>query len=102
MRWKLVFVFLVTGAGAGAEEIDDETPPTMSAGYAQGLVTPFTISAYRPETALVIGDGGYNGATKSGVFDVAAELHLWGPIYLRGGGSYIGSSDTFKPLAGAL
>jgi hypothetical protein len=102
MRWKLVLAFFLIGAGASADETSDEAPATLGGSYAQGLVAPFSISAVRPETALVLGDGGYDGARKAGIVDVAAELHLWGPIYIRGGGSYVSSSDTIKPLAGAL
>jgi len=98
----IVVLSLLIGAAASADERQDNEAPPPSGSYADGLVTPFSIAGARPETALVLAQGGYDGARKAGVVDIAAELHLWGPLYVRGGGSYVSSADTVKPLAGLL
>jgi hypothetical protein len=102
MRQFAVLLLVASAGVAGADESSDEAPPAVTPSYDDGLVAPFSISGARPATALVLGDGGYDGARKAGVVDVAAEMHVWGPIYVRGGGSYVSSSNTLKPLAGAL
>ncbi len=100
----VVVLWLLLGPAASAgERQDSEAPPPPGQPQAtDALVTPFSIGAARPETALVYADGGFDGARKAGVVDFAAELHLWGPIYLRGGGSYVSADNTLKPTAGLL
>jgi hypothetical protein len=103
-RTAVAILFLAgAAAGASADEATDQSPPpSLTTGYDQGLVSPFSISAVRPATALVLGDGGYDGARKAGIVDIATELHIWGPIYIRAGGSYVSDADQIRPLAGLL
>jgi hypothetical protein len=104
-----IFQMVVMSAGLGlagvagaAEGGDEEAPVEHPVGYDAGLVTPFTISAARPKTALILTDGGYDSARKTGIVDFAAEVHVWGPISIRGGGTYVSNGNTLKPTVGAI
>jgi hypothetical protein len=83
---------------------DDETltarPALAAARSAEaGAFLPWTMAARSDsQRALVYGQGGYNAAEKSGVFETVAEAQIFGRVSLRAGGAYFG--ETFRPEAG--
>lgn len=74
-----------------AQERDEDAvvPATAQQAADAGAFTSWAIGASRESqqaTARVV--GGYDGASKKGLFDSAAEAHIMGPLSLRAGGSY--------------
>jgi hypothetical protein len=102
MRRALLFVGLVLGSSeafAADDVVTSGGPPPAARSAQAGAFLPWTMSA-RSDTqrALVFGQGGYNSAEKSGVFETVAEAQIFGRVSLRAGGSYFG--ETFRPEAG--
>ena len=105
MTWKtlaLLIIFAVAPASAAADQADEPPPPPLEVSYDRGEVLPLGLRAERGESAFVTVDGGYDGARKAGRFDATAEVHIVGPLYLRGGATYVSSDDEVKPTVGAL
>jgi hypothetical protein len=101
--WKVAILAGALVSGVAHADDDDASAPAVGAvTYERGESLPLGLRAERSETALVTVNGGYDGGRKSGVLDFAAELHLWGPITLRGGGVYTSNGNTLKPSVGAL
>src|SRR5215470_3682142 len=98
----LAAVVLAAPSAAVASELDEPPPPAADPRYERGEALPLGLRAERGETALITAYGGYDGGHKAGRFDVAAELHLFGPVYLRGGGTYVSDADEVRPTVGAL
>jgi hypothetical protein len=97
-----LFGFALAPAAAAETVLDEPEPASIEPKYERGETLPLGLRAERGETAFVTVDGGYDGARKAGRFDAAAELHLVGPIYLRGGATYVSNDDQVKPTVGAL
>lgn len=94
---------LVPAASRAGSPGDDEDearsqPATAAPAAAVGAFQPFTTSA-RGDTQRALGFflGGYDSARRSAVFQAAAEVHIWGRLSLRGGGSYLGPTGELRP-----
>jgi hypothetical protein len=98
-------LLLALGLAAPALADDSDGPPAAPPrAYDRGESLPLSLRAERGagERALVMATTGFDGARDAATFEVAAELHLWGPIWLRGGAAYLSSGDTLKPTVSAL
>src|SRR5262249_16037495 len=95
---------IVGGSALAAEGWPGPTTPEAKASpeYDKGETLPLGLRAERNEAAFVTADGGYDGARKAGIIDFAAEIHIWGPITARVGGSYVSDADDVRPTVGAL
>jgi hypothetical protein len=86
---------------AQEEEVVKAQPPPASKSAEAGSFLPLTMAARSDsQRALVFGQGGYNGADSSPVFNMVGEAQLLGRLSLRLGGGYYGKSDQFRPEAG--
>lgn len=94
------------GAGPASAAEGEAVPATTEVkappSYDKGETLPLGLRAERNEAAFVTADGGYDGARKAGIIDFAAEIHIWGPITVRVGGTYISDEDDVRPTVGAL
>jgi hypothetical protein len=79
------------------------TPGTVTkAEAAAGTFLPFTQTGVVDfRRAFAAGFAGYDTARKSGSFEALAEVHLWGPIALRGGAVYTNAGASVRPSIGA-
>jgi hypothetical protein len=95
---------LAPGA-ARADETDRSEPPAGTAvqqaaedGAFAALAMPARVGSTR---AFAWGLGGYDSSRKREVADAIAEVHLWGPLALRGGATYDASGKRMRPNLGA-
>jgi len=95
-------------ARAQGVDVDDATavkehvPAPTNAASGQGAFLPLTLPAAVPTgNGVVVGLGGYDGARKAGLGELAAEVRVWGPVALRGGGVYSAAQDRLRPSVGA-
>jgi hypothetical protein len=51
--------------------------------------------------AFVTGLAGYDGARRTGTFEALTEVHVWGPLALRGGAVTADAGRSLKPSIGA-
>jgi hypothetical protein len=109
MRIGVVCAAFVIGSGpVYAQEQRDEPigiaavlSPTTRA-VEEGAFLPMTLAPRVGSTAgFAAGFAGYDSAAKSGRFESLAEVHLWGPLSLRGGAAYSAASDRMRPNIGA-
>jgi hypothetical protein len=119
---KVGFVAMLLGAALASpsaradEPLDDaESAPSVDDGApapsmhelakveaARGTFLPLSQAGVVGERrAFVTGLGGYDGARKTGTFEALTEVHLWGPIALRGGAVYTNAGRSLKPSVGA-
>jgi hypothetical protein len=88
--------------GRNEEELGGLGAGATAGTAARGAFLPFSQGAsVEAQRAYAVGFGGYDGARRSGAFEAAAELRLWGPIALRGGAVYAGGTRTVRPSFGA-
>src|SRR5574342_666002 len=93
----LLSIVLLAGAARAQE---DEAPPVDSATSAieRGADLPLTIYPGKPaHRAIAFVDGGYDGARDAGLVDFVVDAHIWGPLRIRGGGTYVSSEDDLRP-----
>jgi hypothetical protein len=93
-----LLAFLPTSASAQQTDLE----PSSSLGVARtGELSPMLLSAKVGDArALALGDGGFDTARRGGLFDSAAEAHVWGPIALRGGATYSDDTRRMRPSIG--
>jgi hypothetical protein len=99
-RFFLVLMFVGSAARADEDAVITEPQHIDLEATADGASLPLSIAASRHELAVVSGYGGYDGARNAGIMDVAAELRLYGPLYVRGGATYLSDTGTLKPTIG--
>jgi hypothetical protein len=64
-----------------------------------GMLLPGTLSArVGAAPAVVTTLGGYDGARKGAVFSAAADVHLWGPLAVRVGATYLPTTPSERDL----
>ena len=97
-----VAAFATPAVASEPEGVPSTTETKAPPAYDKGEALPLGLRAERNEAAFVTADGGYDGARKAGIIDFAAEIHIWGPITVRVGGTYISDADDVKPTVGAL
>jgi hypothetical protein len=51
--------------------------------------------------AFAAGAAGYDSARGTGLFETTAEVHLWGPLAIRGGAVYTSDDRRLRPSFGA-
>lgn len=95
------------GRAASAQEEADGAPsrpapaPLAARSATAGAFLPLTLGARSDmQRGLVFVQGGYSGAERGGVYQLAAEAQLFGRLSVRAGGSYFGPNDTFRPEVG--
>jgi hypothetical protein len=95
----------LTTATARADETDRPERPEASAihqavedGAFAALAMPARVGSTR---AFAWGLSGYDGSRKSAVVDAVAEVHLAGPVALRGAATYDASGRRMRPSIGA-
>jgi len=91
-------------ASPTADDVSLETPgvPPLAAAASVGTFLPFSYSpSVESQRAYAISLGGYDSARKTGSFEAAAEVRVWGPISVRGGAVYSGATETMRPSFGA-
>lgn len=98
---------LCAAADARAQEggIDREGSSTAGDPTAQsasdGSFLPFTQAAsIDRQRAYALGVTGYDSARRSGTFEAAAEVRVWGPIAIRGGAVYTNGDRVLRPSFG--
>jgi hypothetical protein len=101
-----LFVVLLSPAVAWAGDADDASSHNAStrveSSASNGGFLPVSHSAsVGDQGALATASGGYDGARRNGLFEATAEVHVWGPIAVRGGAVYTGSDNRLRPTFGA-
>jgi hypothetical protein len=93
---------LVGARSAGA--IDNEQVPKgrpTEQAVSDGGFAPFSMPARVGGTqAFASGFSGYDSSRKGPLAEVAAEVHIWGPVALRGGAIYSNDTDRMRPSVG--
>ncbi len=83
------------------EEIVRAEPRPAATSADVGSFLPLTMAARSDsQRGLVFGQGGYNGAESSAVFNLLGEAQLFNRVSLRLGGGYYGPNDQFRPEVG--
>jgi hypothetical protein len=73
----------------------------MAAGSV-GVFLPFSQPAgIEKKGAYAVGLAGYDTAQRTGSFEAATEVRLWGPLAVRGGAVYTNEDRTLRPSFGA-
>jgi hypothetical protein len=92
-------------ASARAQAADDvgatRRPSRVEVDASRGTYLPLAHGAsIAAEGGFASAGGGYDGARSTGLFEATAEVHLWGPLALRGGALYSGDSGRMRPSFG--
>jgi hypothetical protein len=85
---------------------DEESTPrprapveeSVAAGRFLSLTQPAALAGPR---AYAVGTAGYDSARRASLFEAAAEVHVFGPVALRGGAVYTGGDQRLRPSFGA-
>ena len=89
---------------ARADETDRAEPPAttpVQQATEDGAFAVLTMPARVGSTrAFAWGLGGYDSGRKSGVAEAIAEVHVWGPLALRGGATYSADGKRMRPTIG--
>ena len=88
---------------ARAEEADADQPPAIeiAAAVREGALLPTTVAPRVGATAaLAFGFAGYDGARSAPIGSATAEVRVWGPFALRGGGEYSTARREGRPTIG--
>jgi hypothetical protein len=97
---------LAASPGARAGTLDQEPPPDKDDAAIQslqeGALLPQTAAAAHPYAGIVTASGGYDSARETALFDAIAEVKLFGPLSVRGGGTYLADDETMKPTIGLV
>jgi hypothetical protein len=109
--FKLVVfsVALVVPLSAKAQEREQDvvttagtTQDAVATAVADGSFSALTMPARVGSTqAFAWGLGGYDSSRKGPLIDSAVEVHLWGPLSLRGAATYSNDTDRMRPSVGA-
>ena len=99
-------VAMMISIAARAEERDEEAPAApgtaVSTAVGEGAFSALTMPARVGSTqAFAWGMGGYDSSRKGPLVDSTAEVHLWGPLALRGGATYSNDTKRMRPSIGA-
>jgi len=83
-------------------EAPAETPASLTLrAAAGGSFLPLTQAAsIDRQRAYAVGFSGYDSARKTGMFEAATEVRLWGPIAVRGGAVYTNGDRVMRPSFG--
>jgi hypothetical protein len=104
---SVVAVLVLAGAARAAADDDDATesttgPAVTRAAASAAAFTPFAQAAsLEGRRAVVAGLGGYDSSRKTGSFEAATEVRLWGPIAVHAGAIYTDAGRSLKPSFGA-
>ncbi|HXU06355.1 MAG TPA: hypothetical protein VN903_35610 [Polyangia bacterium] len=83
------------------QQIDAVARPAAATTAAVGGFLPFAQPAtLAGQRALAVGFGGYDSAKRASTVEAATEVHLFGPIAVRGAAVYTASSGTLRPSFG--
>jgi hypothetical protein len=102
--FALCAVMMMAGAAgaAGPDEGTETSRPATAPAAAAGSFLAFTHpAALDTQSAYATGTAGYDTARKTGLYEAAAEVRLWGPLSLRGGAVYAAGSQQLRPSFGA-
>jgi hypothetical protein len=90
------------GAGVDSGSTEAEIQSPVAAASDHGAFLPLTLAAAVPtRNSVAFGIGGYDGARRAGIGELAAEVRVWGPISLRGGAVYSDTKGRLRPSIGA-
>jgi hypothetical protein len=89
-------------ADAGSDRASGEGPRAAEVALRDGSFSPWTMPARAARTdAFASGIAGYDSARGGPIAEARAEVHLFGPVALRGGASYSNDSGRMRPEVGA-
>jgi hypothetical protein len=89
-------------ADAGSDRATGDAPRAAEVAMRDGSFAPWTMSARAARTdASAVGFAGYDSARRGPIAEARAEVHLFGPVALRGGASYSNDTGRMRPEVGA-
>jgi hypothetical protein len=95
---------VLAGRAQGADSGDEGARPRarVDTSAAAGSFLAFTHpAALDSQDGYATGMAGYDSARKSGLYEAAAEVRLWGPLSIRGGALYGQTNQRLRPSFGA-
>jgi hypothetical protein len=89
------------GDGDQEATLEASAPNPTAQTAADGSFLPFTqAAAVDHQRAYAVGLAGYDSARRTGTFETAAEVRVWGPLAVRGGAVYTNGDRVLRPSFG--